>query len=375
MPDDWEKMHGLDPNSPDNNGDFDDDGYTNLEEYINELAAWPAAQPISFHGATSNRYAQFSNWDFGWQPSQYDEVRIDSGAAVVDAAGQHAGTVVIATSSGDSAQLRIDSGWLRADEAVIIGGTPAANGELHLTGGALRAPILSKKDAGQFQFTGGTLHAGLIDFDLVNNGGTLATESSDRVTIVQANLQLSSGALQIDLSSPTGTDRFIVNGDVTLGGELRIRLLNGFVPDNDDLFIIVSADALSGRFSNINSQGRAYTADGTGSFLVTINPTLVALSQFAEILAGDFNDDGIVDAADYVVWRQNVDTTNLLPNDPRGGLIGTHQYELWRANFGLSSPASTVAIGVGVPEPVAWLLMALTRCCVAMGIFRDNRGA
>ena len=41
MPDDWERTHGLDPDDPaDRNGDRDRDGYTNLEEYLNELAAF-----------------------------------------------------------------------------------------------------------------------------------------------------------------------------------------------------------------------------------------------------------------------------------------------------------------------------------------------
>ncbi len=39
MPDSWELLAGLNPNNPsDRNGDFDSDGYTNLEEYLNELA-------------------------------------------------------------------------------------------------------------------------------------------------------------------------------------------------------------------------------------------------------------------------------------------------------------------------------------------------
>jgi hypothetical protein len=101
----------------------------------------------------------------------------------------------------------------------------------------------------------------------------------------------------------------------------------------------------------------------------------VTLSQFVEILAGDFNDDGIVDAADYVVWRRNVNTTNPLPNDPTGGLIGRHQYELWRASFGLSTTSFAVATGAGVPEPSAWLLIGISRFCVSMGTYRDNRDA
>jgi pectate lyase len=36
MPDEWEMRYGLDPkDAPDNAMDEDDDGYTNIEEYLN----------------------------------------------------------------------------------------------------------------------------------------------------------------------------------------------------------------------------------------------------------------------------------------------------------------------------------------------------
>jgi len=38
MPDQWERDNGFDPGKPDNSGDKDGDGYTNLEEYANWLA-------------------------------------------------------------------------------------------------------------------------------------------------------------------------------------------------------------------------------------------------------------------------------------------------------------------------------------------------
>src|SRR5262245_4140931 len=38
MPDAWEIAVGLDPNTPDHNGDADGNGYTNIEDYINGLA-------------------------------------------------------------------------------------------------------------------------------------------------------------------------------------------------------------------------------------------------------------------------------------------------------------------------------------------------
>jgi hypothetical protein len=37
MPDDWESARGLDPNTADDSGDDDGDGYTNIEEYLSCL--------------------------------------------------------------------------------------------------------------------------------------------------------------------------------------------------------------------------------------------------------------------------------------------------------------------------------------------------
>lgn len=51
--------------------------------------------------------------------------------------------------------------------------------------------------------------------------------------------------------------------------------------------------------------------------------------------AGDFNSNGIVDAADFAAWRNSVGSGTALPND--GGLgtpIGAAHYDLWKSNFG-----------------------------------------
>lgn len=76
---------------------------------------------------------------------------------------------------------------------------------------------------------------------------------------------------------------------------------------------------------------------------------------------GDYNDNGVVDGADYVVWRKNEGTTNSLPNDNGiGGTIGAGHYNLWRSNFG--NPGSGSASGLSaaaVPEPATFSLAAL----------------
>ena len=107
MPDTWETAHGFNPAVADDKGDADGDGYTNLEEYLNEVAAWPATAELLFEGTRSVRYAEIENWRVRggpataiWQPSAYDAAVIAHGTAIVDAAGQHAGTLRVATASG-----------------------------------------------------------------------------------------------------------------------------------------------------------------------------------------------------------------------------------------------------------------------------------
>ncbi|MBN2444992.1 MAG: hypothetical protein JXJ04_26795 [Spirochaetales bacterium] len=53
MPDEWEQNNGMNPHGADNNGDIDSDGYTNIEEYLNELAGDQPPQSQSTPQPTS----------------------------------------------------------------------------------------------------------------------------------------------------------------------------------------------------------------------------------------------------------------------------------------------------------------------------------
>ena len=70
-------------------------------------------------------------------------------------------------------------------------------------------------------------------------------------------------------------------------------------------------------------------------------------------LTADYNNDGVVDAADYTLWADAVGTQTTLTNDPTGGTIGLAQYNQWASNFGLSGSSAAA-----VPEPTALLLLA-----------------
>jgi hypothetical protein len=73
-------------------------------------------------------------------------------------------------------------------------------------------------------------------------------------------------------------------------------------------------------------------------------------------LPGDYDNNRVVDAADYVVWRDNVGTSNILLNDAIGGEIGPLHFDQWRANFGRTIAASAAGT-TAVPEPTCQVLL------------------
>jgi hypothetical protein len=66
-------------------------------------------------------------------------------------------------------------------------------------------------------------------------------------------------------------------------------------------------------------------------------------------LPGDWNTDGIVDAADYVMWRDNLNQPVSLPNDPTPGTVTQSDNDVWRTNFGKKSGLAEVVFeGVSI---------------------------
>jgi GH35 family endo-1,4-beta-xylanase len=106
-------------------------------------------------------------------------------------------------------------------------------------------------------------------------------------------------------------------------------------------------------------------ADGTvdltgfyGDYTVSVDGKTVPLSLLKgtsayslTIAVGDYNSDGVVDAADYTVWRDTLGSTTDLRADGNGnGVIDNSDFDAWVARFGnvYSSGAGSAAV---VPEP------------------------
>ncbi len=78
-------------------------------------------------------------------------------------------------------------------------------------------------------------------------------------------------------------------------------------------------------------------------------------------LAGEYNRDGVVDAADYVLWRKNSGKNVLQYSGADGdgsGIVDLVDYNVWRAHLGAGSG---VGAAVAVPEHATmWLILSAT---------------
>jgi hypothetical protein len=80
---------------------------------------------------------------------------------------------------------------------------------------------------------------------------------------------------------------------------------------------------------------------------------------------GDYNGDGIVDAADYTVWRDTAGQTgaNLAadgtgPGGTPDGVVDALDYQFWVDHFGTASGSGADSQGT-VPEPTSCILIIL----------------
>jgi T5SS/PEP-CTERM-associated repeat protein len=201
---------------------------------------------------------------------------------------------------------------------------------------------------------GGEAHVAMHD-PFTNNGSLLVTPGSELLAL--ENLTFGGGAgLTVQLAGTEPANEFgqlNAAGTAALAGALAVQLVDGFHPAAGDTFqIITAANGRSGIFSPENLPPLA----GGLTWDVVYNPTSVVLNVIGSpILVGDYNNNGTVDAADYVVWRENNNTATTLPNDPTPG-VDNSDYLAWRANFGATGSGAGAA--VTVPEPGAIILIA-----------------
>ena len=287
----------------------------------------------------------------------------------------------VSGTNGGTSTLRIQSGGIVsvAQDTVLF-----ADDELRLEGGTFSSTGIRFQGGGTFTWTSGTLHVGVYNGSIsVPNGGILAPGNSAGRTTIQGDYeQLAGATLDIEIGGfmqSSEYDNVIVLGDVILDGNLQLTLLNGFVPSAGTFTILQSAGPVTGAFANVANGQRLVTADDLGSFLVhygaasNFAPMHIVLSNFLAALPGDYNQNGIVDADDYTVWRDHLGQSFQLDNEGPGitpGMVTNEDYNFWKSRFGDSlGSGSGAAATATVPEPTTLVLLMLvaTGWCVRRG--------
>lgn len=248
------------------------------------------------------------------------------------------------------------------------GMTLYSGSRVRLQGGTLDTGAITFSGGGTIDWNSGRLSVGLFHGDLGNyeNGVLAPGHSAGSTSITGFYEQRANGTLEIEIGGTAQATQYdVVNvmGQALLNGQLKLQLINGFVPTPSQIFVVMSSGATSGSFANVTNGQRLTTSDGGGSFLVhygvgsAFDPTLMVLSDFqVGGLHGDYNQNGTVDAADYVVWRNTLGQpgSGLAADGNGNNQIDEGDYGVWRANFGRTSGSAVATSATSqsaVPEP------------------------
>jgi phospholipase/lecithinase/hemolysin len=164
--------------------------------------------------------------------------------------------------------------------------------------------------------------------------------------------------------------------------------------DVADLLQQVILDPAAFGFTNVTDAAAPGLAPGDGSYDVgqiaaepnkylfwdDLHPTAAVHAMLAQyalavlVLPGDYNKNGVVDAADFTVWRDTLGQSGAgLPADGTGpsgapdGMVDQLDYDFWKAHF---SEVTGSGLGAGrataVPEPAAMWLAAIALMMISL---------
>ncbi|WP_425397013.1 hypothetical protein [Aeoliella sp.] len=227
-------------------------------------------------------------------------------------------------------------------------GTHVYDGDVIVQAGTLEVDNIDA-DGVPFLQEGGTIEFEEFIGKYEMSGGTLSTRGK---SVIEGSLTQGGGQIAFSIGGPDVGEftTLAIASEAALDGLLHVSLASGYMPPVGLQFPVLTADKLV--VDSLSLIGPAASL-----FDLDINGDTIVLEALSAVLAGDFNDDGIVNIADYTLWRNNLGAANesAINNAGNGsGGVGAGDFAVWRDNFGATSGAITSP--VTVPEPSNWML-------------------
>jgi hypothetical protein len=232
-------------------------------------------------------------------------------------------------------------------------------GGSHISGGIAEADVLGiYGQQGVFAanlwgddtaFTAGALNMYLN----YNGAGSKFGDTSVAASVGSGEIANCSVYASLDSTNPNRMVVMAINRTAATK-TAAISLTYDRVFNHAEVYQLTSASANPARMSDI-SLNLLNALDYTmPAYSVT---TLVFV---ANGLPGDFNHNGIVDAADYTIWRDSFGQTgvNLAADADNSGTVDANDYSLWQQNFGRSDLGGS-GNQTAVPEPSCGVLLCV----------------
>jgi hypothetical protein len=282
----------------------------------------------------------------GAAPGFVDTVTINGGqftTANLEATGGASSVIIFKAGQFTSFKSNVDG------PGTFVVGDGSSDASFYIGGGGVHNFADGLAISPNASFGGG----GTINGD-VSNAGTMEPGNSYGTLAINGDFA-NTGIMQFEFHNVLPfLDKVVVNGTFEAGGVLKVRSYDPDIGDSYDLM----------DFTNLLDNGFAFDfslttlpAGGhwdTSAFATTGQIYIVADN-------GDFNNDGVVDMADYVAWSKGAGVPPTAGN-----------FDLWRGHFGESSGAGSDANGT-VPEASSFALLLIGEATM-IWLRRGGRG-
>ena len=277
--------------------------------------------------------------------------------------------------SGSHGEMNISGGVVNTRENLYFDWTFDSGSVLNMTGGTINVGgIMRMYRTSELNLDGGEiLVAGPAELGTENNLNPNFLQTPDITATITSGLLRSNSFLQIGGS-------VVIDGGILRAASFNEAVSAGTIEVNEGGALqFNNAQESIANVQSLISSGFITTSSplGTAGFqieIVDVNGTNFTQVAFPTVMGvlGDYNGNGVVDAADYTVFRDNfganVSLTNENPAATTPGVVDQEDYDFWKANFGAAGSGSLVS-NAAVPEPasLAYGLLAL------MGIVLSRR--